>query len=273
LIRLARTLGACLLGIVGVLASAWVASAGMADRIGATFTLMSEEFVKAFTPLEGLLVGVEDSAVYLDLGETAGAQVGQEFTIFRKGDEFRHPLTGKVLGRYEDVLGYAHVRRVHPRFSEAVYVPIEGKPAPQPTDGVRITRGRIKVAITPALDLTSSEARPDLRRVPYLLAVALEGSKRFQVTDPLVVSDVFASGGAHVQEVLALPERAVRISRRFDVAGWIVPVLIERRGVVYLDATWISAVTGTALFSRREALLPPAAAEEQRFPWEPPSED
>jgi hypothetical protein len=112
-----------------------------------------------------------------------------------------------------------------------------------------------------------------LRRVPYLLAIALERSKRFQVVDPLTVADVFASGGAQVQEILALPERAVRISKRFDVAGWVVPVLIERRGVVYLDATWISAVTGTALFSRREPLLPPAAVEEQRFPWEPGSED
>jgi len=57
------------------------------------------------------------------------------------------------------------------------------------------------------------------------------------------------------------------------VSGWIVPVLIQRRDVVYLDATWISAVTGTALFSRRAPLLPPTAAEEQRFPWEPASED
>ena len=30
---------------------------------------------------------------------------------------------------------------------------------------------------------------------------------------------------------------------------------------------------GTALFSRRAPLLPPAATEEQRFPWEPASED
>jgi len=65
----------------------------------------------------------------------------------------------------------------------------------------------------------------------------------------------------------------VAVSKKFEVAGWIVPVLIERRGIVYLDATWISAVTGTALFSRRAPLLPPAAAEEQRFPWEPASED
>jgi len=259
--------------VLGVLACVSSAVAGMADRIGATFGLMSEQFIQAFNPLEGLVVGVDGGSLYLDLGERGGAQGGQEFTIFRKGEEFRHPLTRRVLGRYEEVLGYAQIRSVQPRFSEAAYIPIAGKPIPQPDDGVRITRGRIKAAITPVLDLTQSTTRPDLRRVPYLLAIALERSKRFQVVDPLTVADVFTSGGAQVQEILALPERAVRISKRFDVAGWVVPVLIERRGVVYLDATWISAVTGTALFSRREPLLPPAAVEEQRFPWEPGSED
>ena len=259
--------------VLVVLAWASIARAGMADQVGATFGLMAEDFIRAFNPLEGVVVGFEGGSLYLDLGQGGGAQPGQEFTIFRKGEEFRHPLTRKVLGRYEEVLGYAQVRTVQARFSEARYVPIEGKSPPQPDDGVRITRGRIKAAITPVLDLTQSKTPPDLRRVPYLLANVLERSKRFQVLDPLTVADAFGPGGAHVQEVLALPERAVRISKRFDVAGWIVPVLIERRGVVYLDATWISAVTGTALFSRREPLLPPAAAEEQRFPWEPASED
>jgi len=256
-----------------VLASASSAAAGMADRVGATFALMIDDFIKAFSPLEGLVIGSEGSTLYLDIGESGGAQVGQEFTIFRKGEEFHHPITRKVLGRYEEVLGYAQIRAVQPRFSEALYVPIEGRPLPQSDDGVRITRGRIKVAITPVLELTESKGKADLRRVPYLLAVGLEGSKRFQVVDPLTVSDLFATGGAHVQEVLALPERVVRVSKKFDVSGWIVPMLIERRGVIYLDATWISAVTGTALFSRRAPLLPPAAAEEQRFPWEPASED
>jgi hypothetical protein len=256
-----------------VLANVSSAAAGMADRIGATFALMLDDFSKAFSPIEGLVIGIEGSTVYLDVGETGGAQVGQEFTIFRKGDEFYHPVTRKVLGRYEEVLGHAQIRTVQPRFSEALYIPIEGKPLPGADDGVRITRGRIKVAITPVLDLSESKTRPDLRRVPYLFAVGLEGSKRFQVVDPLTVSDLFVSGGAHVQEVLALPERVVRVSKKFDVSGWIVPMLIERRGIIYLDATWISAITGTALFSRRAPLLPPAAAEEQRFPWEPASED
>jgi hypothetical protein len=256
-----------------VLASASSAAAGMADRIGATFALMLDDFVKAFAPVDGLVITIEGSTIYLDIGESGGAQVGQELTIFRKGAEFYHPITRKVLGRYEEILGYAQIRTVQPRFSEALFIPIEGHPVPQPDDGVRITRGRIKVAITPVLDLSESKGKPDLRRVPYLFAVGLEGSKRFHVADPLTVSDLFATGGAHVQEMLALPERVVAVSKKFEVAGWIVPVLLERRGVIYLDTTWISAVTGTALFSRRAPLLPPAAAEEQRFPWEPPSED
>src|SRR5262249_5988111 len=212
--------------------------------------------------LEGLVIGVEGSTVYLDIGESGGAQVGQEFTIFRKGDEFYHPVTRKVLGRYEEVLDHAQIRAVQPRFSEAVYIAIQGRPLPQADDGDRITQGRIKVATTAGLP-----------RVTCLFAVVLEGAKRLQAIDPLTVTDQVVTGGVHVHDVLALPERVVRVSKKFDVAGWIVLMLIERRGVIYLDATWISAVTGTAPFSRPAPLPPPAAAREPPLPWEPATED
>jgi hypothetical protein len=265
----ARALGA--LVALGLLLHAAPSRAGLADRVGATFALMAEEFVRAFQPVEGLIVGVEGDALYVDLGESGGAQPGQELTIFRKGDEFYHPLTKKPLGRYEETLGWAQIRRVQSRFSEARWVPLDGKPRPHTADGVRITRGRIKIAVTPVLDLAQSTA--DLRRVPYLLATVLERSKRFQVADPLAVGEVFAPGGARVQEVLGLPDRAVRLAKTLEVAVWLVPVVLERRGVTYLDTTWVSAVTGTPLFSRRQPLVPPSVAEEQRFPWEPPVED
>ena len=84
---------------------------------------------------------------------------------------------------------------------------------------------------------------------------------------------MLANSSVRVEEVLARPERAVRIARNLEVAGWLVPMLLERNGVIYLDVTWISAATGTPLFSRRQALLPASAVEEQRFPWEPRAED
>ncbi len=247
------------------------APAGIADRAGTTFALMADEFAKAFQPLETLVVQVDGEIVYLDAGEGTAAQVGQELVVYRKGQVFAHPLTGRPLGRYEEVLGHAQIRRVHPKFSEATYIPLPGKPHPQPEDGARITRGRIRVAVTAPLNLTGVDT--DLRRVPYLLATTLERSKRFQVVDPLAVSDMLASVSVRVEEVLARPERATRAASNLDVAGWLVPILIERRGVTYLDVTWISAVTGTALFSRRQPLVAPGGAEEQRFPWEPRAED
>jgi hypothetical protein len=256
---------------LATLAGADVASAGLADRVGATFVLMADDFIKASQPVEGTVVSVDGKRIFVDLGEASGAQPGQELTVYRKGEVFHHPLTGRPLGRYEEHLGYAQIRRVVSQFSESTFVSLPDRPAPEVGDGVRVSRGRIKIAVTPMLDLTRSGA--DVRRVPYLIASVLERSKRFVVVDPLAVADMFAGGTLRVEEFLARPERAMRVARNLDVTGWIVPVLIERQGVLYLDATWISAITGSALISRREVVLPSSAAEEQRFPWEPRAED
>jgi hypothetical protein len=245
--------------------------AGLADRVGATFVLMAEDFIKATQPLDGIVVAVESEALYLDVGAREGARVGQELTVFRRGQAFTHPYTGRPIGRYEDVLGHAQVRRVDEQFSEALYIAAPDAPRPRPEDGVRISRGRIRIAVTPVLDLTNGSA--DVRRVPYLMASILERSNRFLVVDPLAVTDMFANGSLRVEEVLARPERAMRIAKNLEVGGWLVPVLLERQGVIYLDATWISAITGTALFSRRLPLVPASSAEAQRFPWEPRPED
>lgn len=247
------------------------AQAGLTERVGATFERMTQEFVKAFPPAEGMVVAVDGDRIFMDLTEDNGVQPGQEFVIFRKGEVFHHPITNQPLGRYEEHLGYAQVRRVFPRFSEALYVPLNGHPRARPEDGVRITRTRIKVAVAPLLDLTESGA--DLRRVPYLIAGALEKTKRFQVADPLTVSTLMDTERIRVEQLLADPPKATGLGRSLEAVGLIVLVLLERRGVTYLDATWISAVSGTALFSRRLVLSRPEPAGEQRFPWEPGGED
>ena len=247
------------------------AQAGIADQVGATFGLMLQEVVAAFPPIEGLVVRVDGESIYMDLAMKAGVLLGQEFTVFRKGEVFRHPNSGKPLGRYEEVLGYAQVRRVEENFSEAGFVPIEGRPQPRPEDGVRITRGRIRVAVVPPVDLTA--AKTDLRRVPFMLALAMDQTRRFQCVDSGQVNEALLNSKTKGEEMLVRPDRAVALGKSLDVTAWLVPVLIERRGIVYLDVTFISAVTGAALFSRRQALSKSEGAGDQRFPWEPRSED
>ena len=158
-----------------------------------------------------------------------------------------------------------------PRFSEAIYVPVPGQPKAEPEDGVRITRGRIRVAVAPPTDLTKTN--PDLRRVPFMIAHALAETKRFQAADPAQVQDLLLSRKTRSEELLVRPESAVAAAKTLEVAGWLVPVLIERRGVTFLDVTWVSGITGMALFSQRLALTRAETATGQRFPWEPVPED
>lgn len=232
---------------------------------------MLQDVVGAFPAVEGLVVAVEGEQIYMDLTQKDGVQPGQEYTIFRKGEVFRHPTTGRAMGRYEDILGYAQVTRVQPQFSEAAYVPLPDKPKAQAEDGVRITRGRIRVAVAPPTDLTKTSA--DLRRVAYMIAHALDETKRFQSPDPSVVQDLLVSQKTRSEELLVRPDRAVAAARALEVTGWLVPVLLERRGVTYLDVTWVSGITGKALFSKRVALVKAESVTEQRFPWEPVPQD
>jgi len=258
-----RLVGPPLLGLL----LAGPAGAGTADQVGATFGLLIQDVVGAFPAAEGLVVQADGDRLFIDLTEKNGVRPGQEFLVFRKGDVFRHPINGRPLGRYEDTLGYAQILRVHPQYAEALFVAEDGKPAPEPEDGVRITRGRIRVAVAPATDLTKANA--DLRRVPFMIAHALELTKRFQVADPSAVQEHLLSQKTRSEELLVSPGKAKTAGKTLEVTGWLVPVLLERRGVTYLDITWVSAVTGTALFSRRAALTRSENTAEQRFPWEP----
>ena len=256
---------------IAMLVSPSAVSAGAADQVGATFGLMIQDVVAAFPAVEGMVVAVEGDRIYLDLTGKDGVQPGQEFTIFRKGEVFRHPINGRALGRYEQVLGHAQVQRVLPQFSEAVYVAADGQSTARAEDGVRITKGRIRVAVAPTTDLTSANA--DLRRVPFMIAHALSETKRFQSADPSAVQELLLTQKTRSEELLVRPDKAVAVAKPLEITGWLVPVLIERRGVTYLDITWVSAVTGVALFSRRLALTRAEAAAEQRFPWEPVPQD
>src|SRR5262249_60276401 len=78
-LRRAPTLGDVLRrrarGVPGVLGTAVLAgvliagpaAAGLADRIGATFTMMADEFIQAFQPVEGIVVSAEGEEIFLDI--------------------------------------------------------------------------------------------------------------------------------------------------------------------------------------------------------------
>jgi len=261
-----RILCVVVLGVV--LLGTRLAWPGVTEQIAITFQEVAQALRDALSPVEGMVVAVDGERVSLDLKEREKIFPGMELRIVRRGEPFRHPLTGVVLGRHEELLGHAQVLEVREPFSTARLIPRPEAPPARVEDLVRVTRGRIRVAVAPILDLTRS--RLDAKRAPYLLAAALERTGRFAPTDPQAVSDLLAEARVRTVDLFTMPALAIQLSQKLEVEGWVIPLLVEVRGIPVVDATWVSAITGSPLFSRRHSLIPASPEAQRRFPWEPP---
>lgn len=62
-----------------------------------------------FPKVLGKVVRVDDDFVEVNLGRREGFSKGTLLIVYREGEPFTHPLTGRVLGRFEEELGLIEV--------------------------------------------------------------------------------------------------------------------------------------------------------------------
>ena len=94
----------------------------------------------------GYVVRVDSQAVILDFSEKSGTAVGQQFTIFKEGEDLMHPVTGKPLGRLEVKVAEGTLREIFPLYSVGA---LAAAAAAQPiTPGMR---ARLKPPAAPGL--------------------------------------------------------------------------------------------------------------------------
>ncbi len=65
-----------------------------------------------FPKVEGDIIKVDDGQVTLSIGKRDGVVAGVELEVYREGEELKHPKTGDVLGRKEEILGRVVVDQV-----------------------------------------------------------------------------------------------------------------------------------------------------------------
>jgi hypothetical protein len=117
--------------------------------LGRSLDRLAVEMADLFPKLEGDVIKVEASQVFITLGATDRIREGMELSLFRKGEEFKHPLTGVVLGRFEDDLGVLIIRNVSESYASGTVRPAKPNVTLRPGDKVRITKGKIAVALLP----------------------------------------------------------------------------------------------------------------------------
>jgi len=66
---------------------------------------------------DGYVVKVDSATVYIDWGTASGVKTGDQFSIYRSGDELKHPVTKESLGRAETTVGQGVIEHVAEKHS------------------------------------------------------------------------------------------------------------------------------------------------------------
>lgn len=86
------------------------------------------KFAAAFPVSEAMVIKTSGKTIYTDLGEKSKIKKNAAVVFYRKGEEIRHPITGKLLGCDTIKLGEGRIEDVQSDFSK---VKLLDKPAPK----------------------------------------------------------------------------------------------------------------------------------------------
>ena len=74
----------------------------------------------ANVPWQGKIVSVKNNVVFINAGQNSNVLIGDEFTVYKKGEELIDPDTGISLGSEDTKIGRIQVNAVDEKFSKAV---------------------------------------------------------------------------------------------------------------------------------------------------------
>jgi hypothetical protein len=183
-------------------------------QISRSLERLSAEIVNLFPKVEGDVVKVQGNEAFITLGAPDNIREGMELSVVRKGEEFKHPLTGVVLGRFEEDIGVIIINKVSEAYSSGHVRLAKATVNPRAGDRVRITKGKIQLALLPLRgDLPDWVPREELLE---RFRFALEQTGRFQVTAADNVRVYLAEKGIQAQETLS-PDILARMAEDLRV--------------------------------------------------------
>lgn len=92
------------------------------DEIDRAVEKLSVMIVNDMPLFEGTVIKVDEEQVYIDIGNDMGVRKGNKFTLYRKGEEIKHPVSGEIMGYNVTPLGEAVATNIQERMSIAKIV-------------------------------------------------------------------------------------------------------------------------------------------------------
>jgi len=207
--------------------------------------VVAERLAASFPRVNGLVIGFEGGQVLIDRGTAEGVFQGMELDVFREGEEFKHPLTGEILGRLDKDLGMVRVLHVHERYSEATVIKKAEKAGFHKGDRVRVSMARMIVAF-PNVDVeTVSGVGP--RSMTKELASALVRTGRFELIEERQLRSMLLADKNLRPEELVDPLILKQLSDKGKVQTLLLSRLTSTADGMSLDVQAYSTLTGNPI--------------------------
>ena len=226
------------------------ASGASAQTAPPTLGLLVNQVLALFPKVDGEVLEVQGTTLTLSLGQRDGLVAGVELSLYREGRELRHPKTGELLGRTEEILGRVAVQQVSEAYSTGTVV--QGSDV-RPGDKARVSAGKIKLTLLPVVEGVRDGL---VEAATYELIEALNRTGRFQIALGDAVNVWLAQQGTKRQEVLE-GKGLAQVGPRFKVENLLLVAFSRVQGKPYIDVRLFTfpgpnALLTTALF------VPPA---------------
>jgi hypothetical protein len=200
MLRRVTRLAALVIAVSGLFGVASASAQGAPPQAPAlpplSLTALVDQVLALFPLLQGDVAEVNGTSLTLSVGASSNARPGLLLEIFREGHEIRHPRTGQVLGRAENVVGSAIIERVFDSYSTASF---SGEGV-QAGDRVRVSAGKVKVTL---LSLTSGGVKADvIEAATNAIYEALLRTGRLQLTLGEQIALALAQQGIKPEEFL-----------------------------------------------------------------------
>jgi len=207
--------------------------------------MIAEQLTVAFSRMEGLVIGFDGDQVLIDRGTAEGVFQGMELDVFREGEEFRHPLTGELLGKLDKDLGRVRVLHVRERYSETKVIKKVGKDGFRKGDRVRLSMARI-IAAFPNVDVEGISG-VGTRSITKELASALARTERFELIDERQLRSILLTDQSLIAAELAQPSMLKQLAEKGRVQVLLLSRLTPSADGASLDVQAYSTLTGAQI--------------------------
>ncbi len=88
-----------------------------AQSVKNTVAYLAKKFVSSLPLIQGTVIRLDAGNIMLDVGRNGGLKKGIKCTIYREGNEIKHPVTGEILGTETTIVGEMQITDPFDRYA------------------------------------------------------------------------------------------------------------------------------------------------------------